>query len=69
MERDVLVAKKDRKQRRKDEQASAKVQSLPMVIQEAPEVDPMDGEESEVEVALDIDAFEPIDFDDLRGAW
>ena len=69
MERDVLVAKKDRKQRRKDEQASAKVQSLPMVIQEPPEVDPMGEEAPEVEVVLDIDAFEPIDFDDLRGAW
>lgn len=66
VERDALVAKKSRKQRQKEEQVLAKpaIASEP----ELNEVD-VDQEEPTDEVALDLDAFEPIDFDDIRGAW
>lgn len=66
MERDALVAKKSRKQRQREEQVLAK----PII---APEPEPIEeglgNEEADNEVALDLDAFEPIDFDDIRGAW
>lgn len=66
MERDALVAKKSRKQRQKEEQVLAKPTIAPEP--ELIEAD-LDQEESTDEVALDLDAFEPIDFDDIRGAW
>lgn len=66
MERDALVAKKSRKQRQREEQVLAK----PTI---APEPEPIEeglgNEEPDNEVAPDLDAFEPIDFDDIRGAW
>jgi putative transposase len=72
VERDALLAKKTRKQRRKAEQVSVQTQklqetasALPDLPDEAAEVE----EELELDVALDLDAFEPIDFDDIRGAW
>ncbi|MBD2107038.1 Mu transposase C-terminal domain-containing protein [Nodosilinea sp. FACHB-13] len=66
VERDALVAKKSRKQRHKEEQALAK----PARVSESKliEVD-LEQEEPTDEVDLALDAFEPIDFDDIRGAW
>ncbi|MBD1875017.1 Mu transposase C-terminal domain-containing protein [Nodosilinea sp. FACHB-131] len=66
VERDALVAKKSRKQRQREEQVLAKPTIAPEP--ELIETD-LDQEESTDEVALDLDAFEPIDFDDIRGAW
>lgn len=66
MERDALVAKKSRKQRQKEEQVLAKPART--AEPEPLEAD-LDQEEPTDEVALDLDAFEPIDFDDIRGAW
>ncbi|MFQ4138992.1 Mu transposase C-terminal domain-containing protein [Nodosilinea sp. PGN35] len=66
VERDALVAKKSRKQRQKEEQVLAKPAR-------AAEPEPIEAdieqEEPIDEVALNFDAFEPIDFDDIRGAW
>ena len=68
VERDALVAdrKKSRKQRQKEEQVLAKPAK-------ASEPEPIEGnseqEEPIDEVVLNLDAFEPIDFDDIRGAW
>jgi hypothetical protein len=75
IERDALLAKKNRKQRRKAEQAAVKAQQLPEIILDPPDFS--DRLEAEVEEDagpeggedLDLDAFEPIDFDDIRGAW
>lgn len=75
IERDALLAKKNRKQRRKAEQAVVKAQKLLEVDPDPPELperfddvveedDALGGEED-----LDLGAFEPIDFDDIRGAW
>ncbi|PSR17815.1 transposase [filamentous cyanobacterium CCP3] len=66
MERDALVAKKSRKQRQKEEQVLTK--PVRASEPEPTEAD-LDHEEPTDEVALDLDAFEPIDFDDIRGAW
>ena len=66
VERDALVAKKSRKQRQKEEQMLAKPSMAP---EPEPMVADLDQEEPIDEVALDFDAFEPIDFDDIRGAW
>jgi len=66
VERDALVAKKSRKQRQKEEQVLAK----PKVVPESEPIEENLGqEELNDEVALNVDAFEPIDFDDIRGAW
>lgn len=66
VERDALVAKKSRKQRQKEEQVLAK----PSIVSEPEPVEAdCDQEEPMDEVALDLGAFEPIDFDDIRGAW
>ncbi|MBT9313803.1 DDE-type integrase/transposase/recombinase [Leptothoe kymatousa TAU-MAC 1615] len=68
LERDALVEKKSRKQRQKAEQAMAKPQPPKAETSESVEVITMQ-EEPEVEANLDVEVFEPIDFDDLRGAW
>lgn len=75
IERDALLAKKNRKQRRKAEQDSVKAQKLLEVDPDPPELpeqfddvveedDALGGEKD-----LDLGAFDPIDFDDIRGAW
>lgn len=63
MEREATVAKKSRKQRQKAEQALAKPKATP-------EPEPVEPEEDEPEVEESLEmAFDPIDFDELRGVW
>lgn len=75
IERDALLAKKNRKQRRKAEQAVVKAQKLPEMIPEptdfSDQLDAVVEEDAgpEGDEDLNLDAFEPIDFDDIRGAW
>lgn len=63
LERDALVTKKSRKQRQKEEQLQVR-----QPVQEPVETEET-LEEPEAEVDLDVEAFEAIDFDDLRGVW
>ena len=63
LERDALVVKKSRKQRQREEQMLAKSTKVS-------EPEPIEtGQEPVEEVSIDMDAFEPIDFDDIRRAW
>jgi putative transposase len=72
LERDALTdGKKNRKQRQKEEQKLVRLQpekpdeklTLPVVEPEPEEPQPA------IEVISDLDAFEPIDFDELGGGW
>ena len=66
LERDALVAKKSRKQIQKAEQLLAKPKAS--VTPEPVDTEPInDGQD--VEAILDNNAFDPIDFDDIQGAW
>lgn len=56
-----------RKQRQKEEQSQVRKPVQPQEP-EPVEIDEVPNE-PEVEVDLDTEAFEAIDFDDLRGAW
>ena len=66
IERDALIAKKSRKQRQKEEQVLAKPK---VAVEPEPVEEDLGEEELNDEVTLNLDAFEPIDLDDIRGAW
>lgn len=75
IERDALLAKKNRKQRRKAEQESVNAQKRLEIVPGSPEVPDQFDDVVEADDApggdedLELDAFDPIDFDDIRGAW
>ncbi|MGC1217914.1 MAG: Mu transposase C-terminal domain-containing protein [Phormidesmis sp.] len=66
VERDALIAKKSRKQRQKEAQVLAKPKGT---LESEPVEEDLEQEELKDEVTLNLDAFEPIDLDDIRGAW
>jgi len=66
VERDALIAKKSRKQRQKEAQVLAKPKGA---LESVPVEEDLGEEELNDEVTLNLDAFEPIDLDDIRGAW
>ena len=68
IERDALLKKKSRKQRQKEEQKQVRSRPRPKAEPTPADSEPVQGE-LDVDVSLDTEAFEPIDFEDLRGAW
>jgi putative transposase len=65
LERDALVAKKSRKQRQREEEVLAKSTK----VSEPEPIETSQEPVEEVSINIEnIDAFEPIDFDDIRRA-
>jgi putative transposase len=72
IDRDALASsKKNRKQRQKEEQKMLRSQH--QTIDQKPTLTPVEPEveatQSEIEVDTELEGFEPIDFDELRGDW
>ena len=68
IEREALIKNKSRKKRQKEEQILAKAQPVPTAAEDLSEPD-VDTAEPKIDASIDSEAFEPIDFDDMRGAW
>lgn len=70
LERDALVAKKkNRKERQKEEQKLVRSQPEKTVEQRMVQPCELIETEPEIEIDLGTEAFDPIDFDELRGEW
>ncbi|MBN8564332.1 MAG: Mu transposase C-terminal domain-containing protein [Leptolyngbya sp. UWPOB_LEPTO1] len=70
LERDALVArKKSRKERQKEEQKLGRSQPEKTVEQRMVQPCELIETEPETEIDLGTEAFDPIDFDELRGEW